>query len=254
MTPYWLVQAAPPLGVFVLLALITLLGGIMRGFSGYGSGLLMAPVFNLLLPPADVVVIILMLNLLTSMQMVPGFLRFVDWRLVLRLFIPALAGLPVGLFLLHSVDPILMRKGVALLVVLVAALMLAGWYYKGKRGLAQNALVGASSGFMTAIGGIGGPPIILYLLSDKSLSSSALRAASLTFFSMAQVATLVPLAATGSVTSHQLINVTLLLPVAVLANYIGSRLHRWSEGRNQALFRRVSLLFLLAVGVFTFVV
>lgn len=254
MMPIWLMQAAPPIGVFALLALITLLGGVMRGFSGYGSGLLMAPIFNLLLPPADVVVIILLLNLLTSVQMVPGFLKFVDWRLVLRLFVPALLGLPIGLVLLHSVNPVLMRRGVALLVVLVAVLMLAGWYYRGKRGLVQNALVGASSGFMTAIGGIGGPPIILYLLSDKSLSSSALRAASLTFFSLSQVATLVPLAATGAMTPHQIINTALLLPVAVLANYVGARLHRWSEGRNQALFRRVSLLFLLAVGLFTFLV
>lgn len=252
--PHWLMQAAPPLSIFVLLASITLLGGIMRGFSGYGSGLLMAPVFNLLLPPADVVVIILMLNLLTSVQMVPGFLRFVDWRLVLRLFIPALAGLPVGLIFLHSVNPVVMRKAVALMVVLVAALMLAGWYYKGRRGLAQNVLVGTSSGFMTAVGGIGGPPIILYLLSDRSLSSSAFRAASLTFFSMSQVATLVPLAATGSMTTEQIINVALLLPVAVLANYVGARLHRWSEGRNQLLFRRISLFFLLAVGLFTFLV
>lgn len=251
---FWLEQTAPSLEVFLALAAITLLGGVMRGFSGYGSGLLMAPVFSLLLRPADVVAIILLLNLLTSLQMMPSFLRFVDWRLVLRLFVPALAGLPIGLFLLHSVNPVVMRKTVAFLVVLVAAVMLAGWYYKGKRGTTQDVLVGVSSGFMTAVGGIGGPPIILYLLSDRALSSSAFRAACLTFFSMVQVATLIPLAATGAMSVRQVFYVILLLPVAVLANFVGSRLHRWSEGRNQSLFRRVSLFFLLAIGVFTFLV
>ncbi|WP_298012144.1 sulfite exporter TauE/SafE family protein [uncultured Castellaniella sp.] len=249
-----LLQAAPSLHVYLALASITLLGGVMRGFSGYGSGLLMAPVFSLLLAPADVVVIILLLNLLTSLQLMPVFLRRVDWRLTFRLFVPSLAGLPVGLYFLHGVDAMILRRIVAFLVILVAVLMLSGWHYRGRRGVFQDGVVGVSSGFMTAVGGIGGPPVILYLLSDHTLSASVFRAVCLTYFSLGQVATLIPMSAGGIVTGHQLINVVLLLPVAMLANFLGAFLHRWAEGRNQALFRRVSLLFLLATGVFTFLV
>lgn len=249
-----LFQVAPTLYVYLALAAITLLGGVMRGFSGYGSGLLMAPVFSLLLAPADVVAIILLLNLLTSLQLMPAFLRRVDWRLAFRLFVPSLAGLPIGLYFLHSVDAVILRRTVAFLVILVAVLMLSGWHYCGRRGVLQDGVVGVSSGFMTAVGGIGGPPVILYLLSDRSLSAGVFRAVCLTYFSMGQVATLVPMSVSGIVTVHQLINVVLLLPVAMLANFLGAFLHRWSEGRNQTLFRRVSLLFLLATGMFTFLV
>jgi uncharacterized membrane protein YfcA len=253
MAPDWFVQVAPPLNIFLILAITTLLGGVMRGFCGYGSGLLMAPVFNLLLPPTDVVVIILLLNLLTSLQMMPGILRHADWRLVLRLFVPALVGLPIGLYVLHSVDPLFIRRSVALLVVVVAALLLRGWYYRGRRGLPQDGLVGVSSGIMTAIGGIGGPPIILYLLSMQSLSASVIRAVCLAFFSLSQISVLLPMAIAGTATARQGLYVLMLLPVAVLANFIGSLLHRWAQGKNQLLFRRVSLAFLLATGLFTFV-
>src|SRR5690554_5366667 len=101
----WLIDSLPPLSVVAILASATLIGCLMRGFSGFGAGLLMAPVFSLVMPPADVVVIILMVNLLTTFQMLPGALRRVDWSLVLRLFIPSLLGMPVGLAMLHLVDP-----------------------------------------------------------------------------------------------------------------------------------------------------
>ena len=126
----------------------------------------MAPVFSLLMSPTDVVVLVLSLNLLTTFQMLPDALRNVDWRLVARLFVPSLLGLPIGLAMLHMVDPAVMRKTIAVIVILVALLMLAGWHYRGRRGLVQDTAAGALSGVMTAIAGIGGPPVILYIVGS----------------------------------------------------------------------------------------
>src|SRR3546814_751022 len=264
MIPDWVLQALPSLPVFAVLAGATFAGCLMRGFTGFGAGLLMAPTFSLLMPATTVLVVILLLTLLTTIQMLPDALRIVDWKMVLRLFLPSLLGLtvglatlhildhavmrktvvvggswrgcfvgcfyvfgaslritsigslfvsyttvrvvmllftlfttiqylpvalrivdwrmglrlflpslfglPVGLATLHILDPVVMRKTVAVVVTVVAVLMLAGWYYKGRRGPLQDTLTGAVSGFMTAIAGIGGPPIILYLLSIPSLS------------------------------------------------------------------------------------
>lgn len=252
MIPDWAMQALPPLSVFAVLAGATFVGGLMRGFTGFGAGLLMAPVFSLLMPPTHVLVVILLLNLLTTIQMLPDALRIVDWKLVLRLFLPSLLGLPVGLAMLHLVDPVIMRKTVAVVVTTVAVLMLAGWYYKGRRGLLQDTLTGAVSGFMTAIAGIGGPPIILYLLSIPGLSSSVLRSVSLVYFSFAQVATLTPLAIGGSLTVDQAVYVATLLPVSIIASVLGTWLHRWSVGRQQNYVRVASLYLLLFTGLAAF--
>lgn len=225
---------------------------MIRGFSGFGTGLLMAPVFSLLMAPTDVVVVILLLNLLTTIQLLPSALRSVDWGLVFRLFIPSILGLPVGLALLHSVEPVMMRKLVAIVVTLAASILLAGWVYRGPDGRWQDVLVGSASGFMTAIGGIGGPPIILYLLSIPRISPSVIRAVCIVFFSFAQIITLVPLSLTGSTTLKQLAIVALLLPVAILASIAGTHLHVWSIGRHQARVRQASLMLLLAIGITAF--
>jgi uncharacterized membrane protein YfcA len=252
--PDWALQHLPSLPVFAVLAGATFVGSAMRAFSGFGAGLLMAPVFSLLMPPTDVVVLVLGLNILTTLQMLPEALRHVDWRLVLRLFVPSLVGLPVGLAMLHMVDAAVMRKTVAIIVILVALLMLAGWHYRGRRGRIQDSATGALSGFMTAIAGIGGPPVILYMLSDRSLPLVVMRAVSLVFFSMAQVATLAPLAVGGLLTVQQGVYILILLPAAILASLLGAHLHRWSMGQHQERIRRISLFMLLAIGVAALVV
>ncbi|MGB3288786.1 MAG: sulfite exporter TauE/SafE family protein [Burkholderiaceae bacterium] len=249
MIPEWAMQALPPLPVLAALAGATFVGGLMRGFTGFGAGLLMAPVFSLLMPPTYVLVVILLLNLLTTIQMLPGALRIVDWKLVLRLFLPSLLGLPLGLAMLHMVDPVVMRKTVGIVVTAVAVLMLAGWHYKGRRGVLQDTATGAVSGFMTAIAGIGGPPIILYLLSIPGLSSSVLRAVSLVYFSFAQVATLTPLTISGTLRAEHLVYVAVLLPVSAIASMLGSWLHRWSVGRQQDYVRIAALYLLLLTGL-----
>lgn len=243
---------APELSALIMLGAVTFFGCMMRAFSGFGAGLLMAPVFSLVLAPADVVVIVLLLNLLTTIQLLPGALGRVDWSLVIRIFLPSLMGLPLGLAMLHLVDAAVMRKLVGTVVALAALLMLGGWYYRGRRGRLQDMLTGALSGFMTAIGGIGGPPIILYLLSTPNIAPQVLRAVFLVFFSLVQIATLIPLAAAGHVGTRQAAYILVLLPIAVVASLGGVALHKWSMGKPQGRFRQACLILLLGIGVLTF--
>src|SRR3546814_10024610 len=120
MFPDWFLQAFPSVPVFAWLGGATFAGCLMRGFTGFGAGLLMAPIFSLLMPATTVLVVILLLTLLTTIQMLPDALRIVDWKMVLRLFLPSLLGLPVGLATLHILDPVVMRKTVAVVVTVVA--------------------------------------------------------------------------------------------------------------------------------------
>lgn len=248
----WGAISLPELSALTMLGAVTFFGCMMRAFSGFGAGLLMAPVFSLVLPPTDVVVIVLLLNLLTTIQMLPGALSRVDWPLVIRIFLPSLLGLPVGLAMLHLVDAAVMRRLVGTVVALAALLMLGGWYYRGRRGKLQDSITGALSGFMTAIGGIGGPPVILYLLSIPNIAPSVLRAVFLVFFSLVQIATLVPLAAVGHVGMQQAVYILVLLPVAVVASLVGAALHKWAMGKPQERFRQACLTLLLSIGILTF--
>lgn len=252
--PDWFLAGLPSAPDFTILATITFVAGVMRGFSGFGSGLLMAPVYSLVLPPADMLAVILLLNLLTVFQILPGALRAVNWKLVMRLFIPSLLGVPLGVAMVHSVDPAIMRKTVAFIVIAVALIMLRGWYYDGRRGVIQDTAAGALGGFMTSIAGIGGPPLILYLLSDRSVTPTVFRAVMIVFLFFGQVATLVPLSISGSFNLHQIAFVAVLLPVFVISTLLGTVLHRRTASKHQARARRICLVFLLVTGVLAFLV
>lgn len=233
---------------YVVLCAVTALAGIMRGFSGFGSGLLMAPVFSLVMPPTDVVVLILTLNLMTTFQLTREAVRFAQWPLVRRLFFPSLAGIPIGLGLIHFLEPSLIRKVIAALVIVLSLALLSGWRVKAQRSKVSDAATGLLSGALTSLAGIGGPPVILYLLSDKELSSRTTRATCLVFFFLAQIAILVPLGVNGAVGRQQILSMAILLPAYMLGNWLGLRAHLWSAGRFQRLGYQMSLLILLTAS------
>ena len=242
----------PSLPIFLTLCLVAFIAGIMRGFSGFGGGLLIAPVYSLFMPPADVVVLVIGLNLLTTIQLLPSIVRAVDWSLVFRLFIPSMIGVPIGVALLHSVDAELMRKVVAFIVTAMASLMLLGWRYEGKRGRLQDGTVGLTSGLLTSIGGIGGPPTILYLLSDPRLSVEVFRTVCLMLFFLIQIFALAQIGFAGSLTQAQGGYILILLPAYVLAHWVGAVFFVRYVGHYQAQVRQISLWLLLFVGFVAF--
>lgn len=234
-------------GYSVLLT-VAFVAGVIRSFSGFGSGLLMAPVFSLMMPPIEVLVLVLLLDEITSLQLLRGALGTVLWPLVFRLLLPSLVGVPLGLLVIRFLDPLLLRQIVAASVIVVAVIMLAGWRYDGRRGVFQDSATGLVSGVMTSIAGIGGPPIILYLLSDRRLTHTTFRAVCILYFFFVETATLVPLGVSGSITYQMILSVLILLPGYILANWLGTVLLRSSFGRLEARARKVSLILLLVVG------
>ena len=48
---------------------VTLVAGLMRGFAGFGSAMLMAPIFAILFGSADMVVTIVAIELVVSLQL-----------------------------------------------------------------------------------------------------------------------------------------------------------------------------------------
>src|SRR5690606_28012569 len=132
-----------PLPIILLLGFMALVAGIMRGYSGFGGGLLIAPAYSLFLAPTDVVVLVMVLNLLTTVQLMPQVLRNVQWGPVFSLAVTAaFIGVPVGVAVLHRVDPVLMRRAIAAIVSVTAILLLLGWKYQGRRGRIQDGIVG----------------------------------------------------------------------------------------------------------------
>jgi uncharacterized membrane protein YfcA len=243
----------PDLPVFLWLAFAVLIAGVIRSFTGFGGGLVMAPLFSLVLPPTDMVMVVILLNMVTSVQSLPSVWKDIDWRLVLSLSVPAMFGVPLGVWLVQWLEPSLIRRLIGIFVASVSCIMLLGWQYRGKRGRIQNWFVGMFSGVLSAIAGVGGPPIVLYLISSKDVTPVMLRAFFMMYFTFAQIITMGFYFAQGTWSQTQFAYTLAFLPVLLVSTVIGSWLFHKTLQSNVALIKRLSLWFLFLVGCVTII-
>ena len=211
--------------------------GLMRGFAGFGSGMLMAPVFAILYGPIDAVAMVTLLELVVSAQLIPQVYKEAHWSLVGPLSLAAILFMPVGAYILQSADP------VVLTFVLV---LLAGWRSRGEKKLSSTLAVGAVSGVMMASTSLGNPPVLVYLLAGNDPARS-IRANVIMYFAVTQVVLLVVLGYMALITRSALTMATIVAPGYLLATWIGSRLFRQAD---EKLYRRATIALLLVIAVY----
>ncbi|MDH3700028.1 MAG: sulfite exporter TauE/SafE family protein [Alphaproteobacteria bacterium] len=220
--------------------------GLMRGFAGVGSGMLMAPFFVVLFGPVDTVAIIILMELAATAQLLPGVRKEIDWRVVGPMGAVAAVFMPVGSWLLVSLDADHIARGVALLVLVFAVVLMIGWRYEGSKRLPMTVGVGAVSGVLIALTSLGNPPVMIYLLSSRD-SAATNRANFTGYFAITLLTLILWMAATGLITGAALrLAAALILPF-LAAVWIGSRLFRQSSER---LYRRIALGLLFGAGLY----
>ena len=220
--------------------------GLMRGFAGVGSGMLMAPVFAILFGPVQTVAVIILMEIVVTGQLLPGVRREIDWKVIAPMGVAAAILMPAGSWLLVSLDPDLIARAIALVVVAFSVVLMVGWRYDGEKKLWASVGVGALSGVLMASTSLGNPPVMAYLLSSRDAAATN-RANFTGYFAVTLVALIAMMAAAGLIDRHALLTAAVLLPVFMAGAWVGSRLFRRS---SEALYRRIALGLLFCVGMY----
>ena len=208
---------------FLLAALATAVAGLMRGYSGFGTAILLAPVFSTLWGPRAGVPIMLLMELLVSAQLLPRAIGEADRRMVVPIGLAAILAMPLGSLVLLAADGDTLRRAIGALVLVFGVVLLSPWRYHGARPLGLNLVVGAVSGLLKGSTGMAGPPVILYFLSGPE-EARRHRANFILFFGVIGIASVIPPLLAGLVDAPVLIRTVLLLPVLLLCVRIGARL------------------------------
>ena len=111
--------------------LIVFAGGFVRGYTGFGSGLVMTPLFAILWGPVDAVATTAGLSLLATVQLTASSVPLANWRDVAPMLAAAILLVPFGAVLLVSLDPELVKKIIVVLVMGMALITMRGWTYRG---------------------------------------------------------------------------------------------------------------------------
>lgn len=226
---------------------VAVVAGFMRGFVGVGSGMLMAPVFAIIFGPLETVTIIILLELIVTVQLLPSVRKLIEWRVIIPMGTAAAIFMPVGTWLLVTVDAGLMARGIAAVVLVFVLLLMIGWRYEGPKRLGFTLGVGAMSGALMAATSLGNPPVMLYLLSSSD-SAATNRANFTGYFCITLVTLIILMLARGLIASSAVIRAAIMLPVFVTSAWYGARCFRKA---NDKMYRFVALGLLLCVAVFS---
>ena len=117
---------------------VTAVAGLMRGYSGFGTAILLAPTYSLLWGPRVGVPVMLLMELFVSMQLLPKALGQADRRVMLPIGGAAALATPLGAFILLTADQDLLRRAIGGFVLVFGLLLMSGWRYHGSRPFALN--------------------------------------------------------------------------------------------------------------------
>src|SRR5690348_17083823 len=219
-----------------------LIGGFIRGYSGFGFALTAVPVLTLALPPAQAVPAVLPLEVLLGLGTIPAQRSNVDWPTTGWLVLGTLIGTPVGVAVLARMPADVMRLVVGAVVLLAVAII---WRRPVLSDMLRPAPLwgaGFASGLLNGGTAMSGPPVILALLSSGRGSLST-RATLMMFIAISATWAASVAALNGLYAANTLAAVLILVPGAALGG--------WAEtvifSRTQAHYRNASFAILIAI-------
>ena len=223
---------------------IAAVAGVIRGVTGFGGSMVMTPPLALLFGPQRAVPVVLLLEAFAGLPMLRDAIAHARWRILLPIGIAAFLTVPFGSYVLVHAEPLLLRRIIAGLVLLFALVLLSGWRYAGAHNAPTAFGLGAVSGTLLGATGIGGPPVILYLLSGPD-PVAVTRATLTVFVVLISLAGLSMLTVNGLLNTNSFALTVPLVPLFFVGVIAGGRLFRhFSEQR----FRQFTLLLLLVVS------
>ena len=199
--------------------------------------------------PASVLALVLLVDYAANMQLFPAAVRHAAWRSTLPVIVASVIAIPFGVHLLQGMDPLWLKRGIALLVGACACVMLANWRYPREAGLVPALVVGAIGGVILGTALIALPVMIFFFAGPAPASQS--RANAITWGLFTSSIMIVLFFRAGLLGLDDVWRAVLLALLYMLGAHLGARAFRRASERRFRRFVLVLLLALSAVGVLT---
>jgi uncharacterized membrane protein YfcA len=236
------------------LAATTFGAALLQAAGGFGFAVLAAPLFLVFVDPQRAIQLVIIVTAALSVVVLPGLWRATAPRLFLRLVLGSLIGLPIGLAAFRHADPAAVRVTVGVAILIFAAFFALS-RRRGRSGgpvliamsPARDLAAGMVSGVATALVGMSGPPVLIYLLLTDT-PPRTVRATLLSFFALSYAASLAAHVATIGVPAQTWLAAGILIPFAFLGGLVGRPL---GDRLGAGAFAALAIGLLAAAGLYT---
>ena len=234
---------------YLMAAFVGLLIGVAKGGLGGLIGSLATPLMALVMPPNQVVGLLLPMLMLADVFAVSTYWKRWRTRLVLLLLPGGVVGVTIGTYFIKNASPELWRNMLAGIVLLFTLYKMLEKYilrwltYEGRDW--HGLLAGTVAGFSSTLAHAGGPPAAVYLLLQK-VPPIEFNASSALYFAILNWIKVPYYAYAHLFDLHQMVKILWLLPVIP----IGVALGRWLAYKIDRLwFERLIIILLLVSGI-----
>jgi hypothetical protein len=210
---------------------IILAAYLIRGITGFGSGLIAVPLLAHFLPLQSVVPLVLVLDFSASLVLSQYTRAQVRWDEIRPLLPTSLIGIVAGVSLLVNLPREPLLTSLAVFVLFFALRYLFNIHGERRISRLWALPAGFAGGLISALFGTGGPPYVIYL-SHRTTERSALRATFSGLFMLDGALRILAFLGTGLLTSDLLPSIALSIPVMAAGLYFGNKVHLGISNRQ----------------------
>jgi uncharacterized membrane protein YfcA len=232
--------------LIILAGICVFVAGAVRGFSGFGAGLVMIGPLSLIYGLPSAVVTVAICDAFAAATLFGGIWSAADRKRSLVAAITAVILLPLGTYLLHITDEEILRKISGALILVFISFIALGLRWRGG-GISFAAFVGFFGGLVGGATSLIGPPMVLYILA-RDEGATRTRATLALYVSVVVISQLVILflfeLSDGLVGLNGWIVSASFIPIYMAGFLVGRRLFILA---SESFYRRLTI-FLVAIS------
>ena len=145
---------------YFLIVIVVVLSGFLRGFIGFGSGLLMIPILSYFYSPVFAMVFNIVIEIPATIYLTFIGVKKSNLKEITPMMITMMLTIPFGTIFLVSVDEQIIKTLMSFFLILFVILIGSGWRIKSSITNHVLTLGGFISGLMQGSTGMGGPPYV----------------------------------------------------------------------------------------------
>jgi len=230
---------------WVLAFCAVLVAAFVRGVSGFGLALILAPILLLLMNAKSTVVVNLLLALISNLVVLPLSFRHIYLRGILPMVICTVPGIVIGAWIITIIEPSTLKIVIGAVTVISAIPLAMGI----SRAFRKEKLACGFSGFLSGLLGtstsLGGPPVVLFM-HNQNWRKETIHSSLAAYFTFHAVCALGALVVAGIVEVPTLVTAGSLAPALLIGTVVGIVAFR---RLSQRLFRIITLVIIICAGI-----
>jgi hypothetical protein len=232
--------------MIVPLGLILFAAGFIQGLTGFGFGMVAMSLTPIFVDVKFASIFIALLCAVNNFFVLWSVRKAVSLRRVFLIFLGGAIGIPIGIYLLKTLDAGLIKKMLGIVLVGFSGYSLL------RRGESELRLgriwampMGILSGVLNGIINMGGPPVIIYTY-HKGWDKRVVKAALVLYFTVMSAYKVGLLVAARMISTGMLKLSLILIPIMFIGTVLGFPIF---ERINKEGMRRITFGLLLVLGV-----